>query len=65
MPEDPQNQVKEEAISSVKPSRNQKKIKDDTEGCVDALVEVMELHKEQGILKEERQACTAIFSKAI
>ena len=42
-----------------------KKIKDDTEGCVDALVEVMELHKEQGILKEERQACTAIFSKAI
>ena len=49
----------EEGVNPERPSRNQKKIKDD---CLDTWVEVMRLHLEQDNLNDKRQACIAILS---
>ena len=38
-----------------------KELNDDSDGCIDTWIEVMRLHLEQDNLKDERQACTAIF----
>ena len=36
--------------------------KEDSDGCIDTLVEVMRLHLEQENLNDERQACPAVLS---
>ena len=47
---------------SRKTFKKPKEFKDDSDGCIDTLVEVMRLHLEQDNLNDERQACTAILS---
>ena len=47
---------------SSKTFKKPKEFKDDSDGCIDAWVEVMRLHLEQDNLNDERQACTAILS---
>ena len=54
--------MKEEVVNPGIPSRNQKKFKDDSHGCIDTWVEVMRLHLEQDNLNDGRQECTAILS---
>ena len=47
---------------SRKTFKKPKRLKDDSDGCIDTWVEVMRLHLEQDNLNDERQACTAILS---
>ena len=53
----------EEVVNPEKPSRNRRNSKtDNSDGCIDTLVEVMRLHLEHDNLNDERQACTAILN---
>ena len=47
---------------SRKTFKKPKEFKDDSDGCIHTLVDVMRLHLEQDNLNDERQACTAILS---
>ena len=44
---------------SRKTFKKPKKLKDDSDGCIDPWIEVMRLHLEQDNLNDERQACSA------
>ena len=47
---------------SRKTFKKPKEFKDDSDGCIDAWIEVLRLHLEQDNLNDERHACTAILS---